>query len=192
MPFEAEYLPTWQSWQSKSFVAWTFLLHLPEGHDVHLAFPFSSWYFPASHGTQALVLSESLMNVPKAHCLHSLPLVSFWYEPGLQEEQKAELVLFLVENPDGRLTHVSGGLGRKEVKRNVRKTLWQECYLFFFVSEKKRRKKNKNQKIKRLPSPEFSWNWPATQTWQVVLKEPRFIFQPVGQISHNVVLGGLV
>jgi len=59
------------------------------------------------------------MKVPSLHFLHSLPLFSFWYEPGLQEEQKAELVLFLVENPDGHSTHVSGGLGRKsgETKR---------------------------------------------------------------------------
>ena len=53
------------------------------------------------------------MNVPELHFLHSFPPVSFWKVPGLQEEQKEERVLFLVENPDGHLTHVSVGSGIK-------------------------------------------------------------------------------
>ena len=56
------------------------------------------------------------MNVPSLHFLHSCPPVSFWNAPGLQEEQKAEVFLFLVENPDGHLSHVSVASGRKVVK----------------------------------------------------------------------------
>jgi len=53
------------------------------------------------------------MNVPSLHFLHSCPPVSFWNAPGLQEEQKAEVFLFLVENPDGHLSHVSVGQEEK-------------------------------------------------------------------------------
>ena len=60
------------------------------------------------------------MYVPTVHFLHSCPPVSFWNNPGLQEEQKAEVFLFLVENPDGHSTHVSGEVGGKVVKQNVR------------------------------------------------------------------------
>jgi len=82
-PVVGWYLPASQSWQSDS-VSWSVpdppVVYLPFVHVVQPVLLAESWYLPASHTTQDVVVPAEAEYVPTGHAMHESPVVE-WYLP---------------------------------------------------------------------------------------------------------------